>query len=159
MRDAVYFLVFDGFADWQTALALYEIRRPCDWRVRVVAQSMTPVQSASGLRVTPDETLDALEPARAALAILPGGHSWERGRLDYVAAAAQRIHDAGGTVAASGTAMLAMAHLAGKERYFCASEHGSVEFARGVIAALDLYDPSDREDWYRLFKHGTPAIA
>nr|WP_183422301.1 DJ-1/PfpI family protein [Luteibacter sp. Sphag1AF] len=159
MRDAVYFLIFDGFADWQTALALYEIRRPCDWRVRVIAQTMTPVQSASGLRVTPDETLDALEPAHAALIVLPGGHAWERGRLDYAAHAAQRVHDAGGTVAASGSAMLATSHLAGGSRYVCAPEHGGLEFARGVIAALDLYEPGDRESWYRLFKHGHPATA
>jgi hypothetical protein len=28
-----------------------------------------------------------------------------------------------------------------------------VEFAREVIHTLDLYSPSDREHWYRLFKH------
>ena len=34
-----------------------------------------------------------------------------------------------------------------------ASHLGSVEFAREVIHTLDLYSPSDREHWYRLFKH------
>jgi putative intracellular protease/amidase len=34
-----------------------------------------------------------------------------------------------------------------------ASHLGSVEFAREVIHTLDLYSPTDREDWYRLFKH------
>ncbi|NMW25454.1 thiamine biosynthesis protein ThiJ, partial [Rhodanobacter denitrificans] len=34
-----------------------------------------------------------------------------------------------------------------------ASHLGSVEFAREVIRTLDLYSPSDREHWYRLFKH------
>jgi hypothetical protein len=34
MRDTVYFLTFEGFADWQAALALCEIRRPGDWRCR-----------------------------------------------------------------------------------------------------------------------------
>lgn len=30
MRDTVYFLVFDSFADWQAALAVCEIRRPIE---------------------------------------------------------------------------------------------------------------------------------
>ena len=34
-----------------------------------------------------------------------------------------------------------------------ASHLGSVEFAREVIHTLDLYSSSDREHWYRLFKH------
>ncbi len=34
-----------------------------------------------------------------------------------------------------------------------ASQLGSVEFAREVIRTLDLYSPSDREHWFRLFKH------
>lgn len=34
-----------------------------------------------------------------------------------------------------------------------ASHLGSVEFAREVIRTLDLYNPADREHWYRLFKH------
>ncbi|MFC5742208.1 DJ-1/PfpI family protein [Dyella tabacisoli] len=34
-----------------------------------------------------------------------------------------------------------------------ASELGSVEFAHEVIRTLDLYNATDREHWYRLFKH------
>jgi putative intracellular protease/amidase len=37
-----------------------------------------------------------------------------------------------------------------------ASELGSVEFAREVIRTLDLYNATDREHWYRLFKHAVP---
>jgi len=34
-----------------------------------------------------------------------------------------------------------------------ASHLGSVEFAHEIIHTLDLYNASDREHWYRLFKH------
>jgi putative intracellular protease/amidase len=34
-----------------------------------------------------------------------------------------------------------------------ASHLGSVEFAREIIHALRLYSLSDRDHWYRLFKH------
>lgn len=37
-----------------------------------------------------------------------------------------------------------------------ASHLGGVEFAREIIHTLDLYNASDREHWYRLFKHAVP---
>ncbi|HEX7732691.1 MAG TPA: hypothetical protein VF415_08600, partial [Rhodanobacter sp.] len=37
-----------------------------------------------------------------------------------------------------------------------ASQFGSVEFAREVIRTLDLYNASDREHWFRLYKHALP---
>ena len=49
MRDTVYFLVFEGFADWQAALALCEIRRPGDWHVQTVGFSSAAVVSMGGL--------------------------------------------------------------------------------------------------------------
>ena len=66
MRDTVYLLVFDGFADWQAALALCEIRRPGDWPVQAVGFSMAPVRSMGGLSVQPDLALAQLDPARDA---------------------------------------------------------------------------------------------
>ena len=48
MRNTVYFFVFDGYADWEAALALCEIRRPGDFRVRTVALDRRPVQSMGG---------------------------------------------------------------------------------------------------------------
>ena len=49
MRDTVYFLAFEGFADWQAALALCEIRRPGEWQLRTVGFSMQPVVSSNGV--------------------------------------------------------------------------------------------------------------
>jgi putative intracellular protease/amidase len=189
MRDTVYMLVFDGFADWQTALALYEVHRPGDWQVRTVGFSSRPVLSIGGLQVQPDLTVDQLDPLRAALLIVPGGHRWERGEDAAATIAARRMHIAGAVVAAigSGTRVLAGAGLLGHGRHagddcfdrqrpsYAGAEHydaralavcnggiisaravGGVEFAREVIRALDLYNASDREYWYRWFKHALP---
>jgi putative intracellular protease/amidase len=76
MRDTVYVLVFEGFADWQVALALSEIRRPGEWEVHTVGFSRESVTSMSGLRVAPDCSLDELDLDAAALLIVPGGHVW-----------------------------------------------------------------------------------
>ena len=188
MRDTVYFLVFDGFADWQAALALCEIRRPGDWQVQTVGFSRAPVASMGGLAVQPELSLAQLDFQRAALLIVPGGHLWQRGEGEPAVAAIRRLHAAGAPVAAIDSGVLALARAglldhcrhtgnwpgqiasqapgyAGAEQYdsevlavsdggtITASHLGSVEFAREVIHTLDLYSPSDREHWYRLFKH------
>ncbi|GAB2540157.1 DJ-1/PfpI family protein [Rhodanobacter koreensis] len=188
MRDTVYYLVFDGFADWQAALALCEIRRPGDWQVRTVGFSRAPVVSMGGLIVQPELSLAQLDSRCAALLIVPGGHLWQRGEGEPAVAAIRKLHAGGAPVAALDSGVLALARAglldacrhtgnwpgqivsqvpgyAGAGQYdsgvlavsdggtITASHLGSVEFAREVIHTLDLYSPSDREHWYRLFKH------
>ena len=188
MRDTVYFLVFDGFADWQAALALCEVRRPGDWQVQTVGFSTAPVTSMGGLCVQPDLSLAQLELSRAALIIVPGGHLWQRGEGAAAVAAIRDVYTSGAPVAAIDSGVLALARAGlldgcrhtgnwsgqiagqvagylGESQYdsevlavsdggvITASHLGSVEFAREVIRTLDLYSSSDREQWYRLFKH------
>jgi putative intracellular protease/amidase len=191
MRDTVYVLVFDGFADWQVALALSEVRRPGEWEVRTVGFTREPVTSMSGLQVLPDGSMDQLDLDAAALLILPGGHLWLPAQVEQIAELARRVHKAGAPVAAIDEGVLAVARAGlinrcrhtgnwasqiarevpsytGHEQFdthvlavsdggvITASHLGSVEFAREVIHTLDLYSASDREHWYRLFKHAIP---
>lgn len=100
MRDTIYVLVFDGFADWQVALALAEIRRPGEWDVRSAGFTREPVTSMSGLQVIPDVTLDELDLDAAALLILPGGHLWLSTQREQAASIARRVYEAGAPVAA-----------------------------------------------------------
>jgi putative intracellular protease/amidase len=191
MRDTVYFLVFDGFADWQAALALCEIRRPGDWRVQTVGFSTAPVVSMGGLTVQPDLELTQIDFDAAALLIVPGGHLWLRGEGEPAVAAVRQLHAMGASVAGIDNGVLALARASlldycrhtgnwpgqidsqvpgyvGTAQYepgelavsdggtITASHLGSVEFAREVIHALNLYGPSDREHWFRLYKHAMP---
>ncbi|MFC5527602.1 DJ-1/PfpI family protein [Rhodanobacter ginsengisoli] len=109
MRDTVYFLVFEGFADWQAALALCEIRRPGDWQVQTVGFSRARVLSMGGLCVQPDLSLDQLDAACAALLIVPGGHLWQRGEGEPAVAAIRQLHAAGAPVAGIDSGVLALA--------------------------------------------------
>ncbi|RUL75322.1 DJ-1/PfpI family protein [Dyella choica] len=191
MRDTVYVLVFEGFADWQVALALAEIRRPGEWEVRSAGFTREPVTSMSGMRVLPDVSLEELDLDAAALLILPGGHLWLSTQVEQATAVARRMHEAGVPIAAIDLGVLtlaragllehcrhtgnwpgqigrAVATYAGHGQYdanvlavadggvVTASHLGSIEFAREVIHTLDLYSASDREHWYRLFKHAVP---
>ena len=188
MRDTVYFLTFDGFADWQAALVLCEIRRPGDWRVQTVGFSLAAVVSMGGLTVQPDVALAQVDLARAAMLIVPGGHLWLRGECDEAVQLMRDVHAAGAPIAGIDSGVLALARAgllddvrhtgnwagqiaaqatdySGEPRYdasvlaisdggvITASHLGSVEFAHAIIQALHLYSPSDRDHWYRLFKH------
>ena len=74
---AVYLLVFDGFADWEPANAVAELRRHGQYRVEVVGPTRQPVESMGGLRVLPARTLDDVDSEDVAVFILPGGDRWE----------------------------------------------------------------------------------
>ena len=109
MRDTVHLLVFDGFADWQAALALCEVRRPGDWQVSTVGFRREPVVSMGGLSVVPDLALTEVDLARAALVIVPGGHLWQRGEGQPAVDLLAEAFAAGSPVAGIDSGVLALA--------------------------------------------------
>lgn len=110
MRNMVYFLVFDGFADWEAALALCEIRRPGDYAVRTIGRSRCPVQSMGGLTIFPDVAFDEIEYERASCFILPGGTLWDRGEQADVTAILRRLYAHGCVIGALCSGVLALAY-------------------------------------------------
>ncbi|HEX9347700.1 MAG TPA: DJ-1/PfpI family protein [Gemmatimonadales bacterium] len=75
---AVYFLAIPGFADWEAAHALAELRRHGHFRVEVVGLTRDAIQSMGGLTVQPTAALAELDPDDVAVFILPGGDRWEQ---------------------------------------------------------------------------------
>ena len=76
-EKAVYLLVVDGFADWEPAHAVAELRRHGGYRVESVGLTADPVHSMGGLQVVPSTTVGEVNPADVAVLILPGGDRWE----------------------------------------------------------------------------------
>src|SRR5215471_4755319 len=74
---AVHLLVVPGFADWEPAHAVAELRRHGHYRVEVVGLGPDPVQSMGGITVLPTRTVPAVEVDDVAVFILPGGDRWE----------------------------------------------------------------------------------
>ncbi|HEY9131008.1 MAG TPA: DJ-1/PfpI family protein [Dyella sp.] len=141
MRNTVYFLAFDGFADWHAALALCEIRRPGDWQLRTVGFSMQPVLSMAGVRVLPELTLDELDIRSTALLILPGGHLWERRQSPELIDAVAHLHQSGATIAAIDSAVLVLAHAGLLEgRRHTASWPGQVALHLPRYSGEERYD-------------------
>jgi putative intracellular protease/amidase len=79
---AVYLLVVPGFADWEPAHAVAELRRHGSYRVEVVGLAMAPVQSMGGITVQPSRALANVDLDDVAVFILPGGDRWESAPLE-----------------------------------------------------------------------------
>jgi putative intracellular protease/amidase len=75
---SVHVLFVDGFADWEPAHALAELRRHGGYRVESIGLSSAPVESMGGMRVMPSKTIDAVNPDDVAAFLLPGGDRWEQ---------------------------------------------------------------------------------
>lgn len=76
-----YLFVFDGFADWEAAFVLPELRKN-SFHTATVGLTREAVTSMGGLRILPDTALDELNPNEIQLFILPGGTSWETNAPD-----------------------------------------------------------------------------
>jgi putative intracellular protease/amidase len=79
---AVYLLVFDGFADWEPAHAVAELRRQGHYRVEAIGLTHDPVQSMGGLTVLPSKALADVDLDDVAVLILPGGDRWEQAPVE-----------------------------------------------------------------------------
>jgi len=79
---AVYVLLVPGFADWEPAHALAELRRHGGYRVEVVGLTMAPVESMGGLTVQPKRALADVDLTDVAAFILPGGDRWESSAME-----------------------------------------------------------------------------
>ncbi|MEU8247689.1 DJ-1/PfpI family protein [Nonomuraea sp. NPDC048916] len=99
--------IYRTMADWETGHAIAHLRsgrfhrEPGGYEIVTVALTAAPIVTMGGLRVTPDLTLDRLDPAGSALLILAGADLWDQGdELAPFARKARRFLDAGVPVAA-----------------------------------------------------------
>ena len=109
-NQAVYLLAIPGFADWEPAHALAELRRQAGYRVEVVGLTPGPVESMGGLRVQPTRLLADVPIDDVAVFILPGGDRWERKPVEpSLRALLHRLDAAGVPLAAICAATTAIA--------------------------------------------------
>jgi len=79
---AVYLLVVEGFADWEPAHAVAELRRHGRYRVESVGLTPAPVRSMGGITVLPSKTVSDVDPSDVAVFMLPGGDRWEQAPVE-----------------------------------------------------------------------------
>jgi putative intracellular protease/amidase len=108
--STVYVLIRNGYADWECASALAELRRTFGFSVKTVGLTPEPVVSMAGLTVIPDLRLSDFEPELASMLILPGGDFWMDGESPEVSSAVRSMISLNRPVAAICAATLALAH-------------------------------------------------
>jgi putative intracellular protease/amidase len=188
-ETAVYLYVMPGFADWEPAHALAELRRHGNYRVEVVGLTTDPVQSMGGVTVQPTCALSEVDAADVAVFILPGGDRWEAEPLDPRLVKMLTDLDSRGVpiaaICAATTAVARLGLLRGRRhtsnglaylreqvpgydeaaRYvdapavrdralITASGLCDVEFAREIMAELNVLSPEDRLLWATMFRSG-----
>lgn len=109
MNLKAYLLIFDGFADWEPALALCEINKSGKYEVVAAGFSAATVTTMGGLKIRPDVTLDKVNPGEAAVFILPGGNMWEQGPCEDMDRFLKLLHGEDVVIAAICGATLAVA--------------------------------------------------
>lgn len=72
--------VFDGYADWEPALAIAGLRQYGGFEVSSFGLVREPVISSGGLKILPDVSADDINTDDFDLLILPGGTAWEEGK-------------------------------------------------------------------------------
>jgi putative intracellular protease/amidase len=105
-----HILLREGYADWEPASALAELRRTFGFSVQTIGLDTNPIVSMGGMTVIPDIALPQFVPESAAILILPGGDAWTKEEVGLVSEAVNAMVNAGRPVAAICAATLALAH-------------------------------------------------
>jgi putative intracellular protease/amidase len=112
MSKAVYLLLVEGFADWEPAHALAELRRHGKFRVESAGLTLEPVQSMGGLRVLPTKSVSEVDLSDVAAFVLPGGDRWEQAHVEpEIEILLKRLDRVGVPIAAICGATVAVARI------------------------------------------------
>src|SRR5215467_1344800 len=109
-NGTAYVFVLDGFADWEPASALAELRRTFGFSIQTVGLTRNIVTSMGGMRVLPDLHISEAKSDLTNILILPGGDTWMRGEIEEVTSFIKAFAEAGKSVAAICAATLSLAH-------------------------------------------------
>lgn len=79
-----YLFVFDGYSDWEPALAIYGLTNFTDTEVVTFSIDGKPVTSGGNVVVQAAKSLADLDPGKIDLLLLPGGTSMENGHYEEI---------------------------------------------------------------------------
>jgi putative intracellular protease/amidase len=161
-QRGVCVLIFDGFADWEPAHALAELRRWGKRTIRAVGFTGTPVVSMGGLHVTPDLELTAVRPETVELLILPGGDLWQNGAyprsaLESLIAALLAAQTPIAAICA-GTLPLARAHALDDRRHTSNTRHYLLTYASEYSGGAHYVESPAVTDRHVITASGLAAV-
>jgi len=105
-KQTGHLFVLNTLPDWEPAFAIAGINKamwqvhPGRYQVRRVGENRQSVTTLGGITISPDMTLDELEPSQSAMMILPGSDIWLEEKRAQVLEKAKAFLAAGVPVAA-----------------------------------------------------------
>jgi putative intracellular protease/amidase len=137
-----FVLIRSGFADWEAASALAELRRTFGYSVKAIGLSSESVVSMGGFEVIADLSISEFVPESASILILPGGDAWTEGEVAEVSHAVRAVVALSRPVAAICAATLALAHAGLLDsRLHTSNGKGFIEKHVSKYRGQDLYQP------------------
>ena len=106
-----FLFVFDGYADWEPALAIATLNKYSDFSIQTFSTDGMIVESMGGVKVQPDKSLNDLDAEYVDLLILPGGERWAEGGNNDIIPFVKSVHDRKGNIAAICDATILLARL------------------------------------------------
>ena len=106
-----FLFVFDGYADWEPALAIATLNKYSDFSVLSFSVEGSPVLSMGGLKIHPDNALREIRPGEVDLLILPGGDRWLKGGNKEIIPLVRSVADRRANIAAICDATVFLARL------------------------------------------------
>jgi putative intracellular protease/amidase len=83
-KKTCYLFVFDGYADWEPALAIAGLNLYSDFAIKTFSFDDGQVTSMGNVQVKPDLSVRELSLTGPDLLLLPGGAAWEEGKNDLL---------------------------------------------------------------------------
>ena len=99
-RYNVYVFLFDGFADWETAYLMPELKKSETINLKTFTIDGSSITSMGGLKIIPDISLAELTSSGSSLLVLPGGYAWEKGEITGIDHLVKTFFESNSTIAA-----------------------------------------------------------
>lgn len=84
MKKKIFVFLFDGFSDWEIAYLTPEIKKSEKFDLIYFSRNGKSVLSMGGLRISPDLSLEEINPGEVEMLILPGGTAWEKEENSFI---------------------------------------------------------------------------
>lgn len=127
-KNEILLLLTDRWCDWEASYAVAVANSFSDYEVKTIALNKSPQISMGGLKTSIDYCISDYEDfSNAAIAILPGGLSWEENDYDEIAEFVKQLTERNIPVAA----------ICGATTFLC--KHGFLNNVKHTGDSLELF--------------------
>ena len=117
----IYIFLFNGFSDWEISYLAPELKKSERINLKYFSIDGLEITSVGGLKITPDLSIQELNPDNTTALILPGGSAWEEKSIKGINKLVETLNSKNKTIAAICSATIFL----GEEGYLDNVKHTS----------------------------------